>query len=106
MGEGDKESTGRALGQSPQEARHELFVANVEAALACLRTHAVDECARLVAEAARILEEVKLELKTAKIEQHVMDHLCIALKAQESQTQAQCMIEYVQQMLLKVSDRG
>ena len=32
-----------------------------------------------------------------------MDYLCIALKAQESQSQAQCMIEYVQQMLLKVS---
>ena len=45
-------------------------------------------------------------MKTAKIEQHVMDHLCTALKAQESQSQAQCMIEYVQQMLLKVSNWG
>ena len=38
----------------------------------------------------------------AKLEEKVLDHLCKALKASESKTQAECMIGYVKDMLLKV----
>ena len=52
-----------------------------------------------------VKKESKAEEKMAKIEERVFDHLCTAVKAHESRSQVECMIDYVRDMLLKVSRR-